>query len=101
MTNGLRAAVPASALFLLGLVAWPAAEALNSGPDVMVRHESTTPEDRASLVERMRYWEEHGKWPCPESGRPPQPATTAHEGVAPLIRTYGPHDYDCPAPNDR
>lgn len=102
MRNRLRGAVPASALFLLGLAVWPAAEALKSGgPGVTVHNESVTPQERAEFREALRYRDETGKWPCPENGRPPRAEETAQGGVSDLMHRAGPDDYDCPAQDDR
>jgi hypothetical protein len=104
MRNRLRGAVPASALFLLGLAVWPAAETLTSGgPDVTVQNDPATPQERAEFREALRYREENGKWPCPESGRPPQESVqeSAQAGVSDLMHRAGPDDYDCPEQDDQ
>ncbi|MGW0819930.1 hypothetical protein [Streptomyces sp. NPDC002845] len=99
MRNRLRGAVPVSAVVLLGLAVWPSVEALKSNePGVTVHNDP--PEERAEFREALRYREETGKWPCPESGRPPQQEqeqVQVQEGVSDLVYRAGPDDYDCPA----
>ncbi len=102
MRNWLRAAVLASALLLLGLVVWPAAETLkSSGPDVTVHNDPATPQERAGFREALQYREKTGTWPCPESGYPPQQPAQGQEGVSDLVHHAGPDDYDCLTQGDR
>jgi hypothetical protein len=100
MRNRLRGAVPASALLLLGLAVWPAAETLKGdGSEVTVHNDPATPKERAEFREALRYREETGKWPCPESGRPPR--QPAQSGMSDLMHRAGPDDYDCPTQDDQ
>jgi hypothetical protein len=80
---------------------WSVGAALLGGePEAVVHEVRESPQERAEFREAMRQWMETGKWPCPASGRPPQPSERPEGGVDTLEYRFGPEDYDCPTPDD-